>query len=54
MEKCFVCQEIKNKDVPLLKCNDFLCPQCYCKLKENRINKCPCCFKKLIRKINMF
>lgn len=46
---CYLCNESVDTNVPLLKCNHFLHPKCYCKLKDNKINNCLLCNQKLIR-----
>ena len=45
---CIICFMSYDKNVPLLKCGDYICPKCYCDLKSNKINECRC-GKKLIR-----
>lgn len=48
MELCFICFEYVD-EVPLLKCNHFLCPTCYTDMKNRKLNNCLICNKKLIR-----
>ncbi len=36
-------------DIGDLQCGHFICPPCYCKLKENKTNHCVFCFKNLRR-----
>ena len=40
--------EAYDKNVPLLKCGDYMCPKYNCDQKSNKINECPC-GAKLIR-----
>jgi len=51
MKICQICL-VPEKHVPLLKCNHFICPPCYTKIKNlyKDSSKCPFCEKKLIRK----
>jgi len=44
---CLVCNDNYDKNVPVLKCGDYICPPCYCDLKICK-NEC-LCGKKLIR-----
>lgn len=49
---CELCEEMVNaKLVPDLKCGCFVCPQCYCRLKMEKINRCIWCNEKLQRNI---
>jgi hypothetical protein len=49
---CELCEEMVNaKEVPDLKCGCFICPQCYCKLKSEKIHRCIWCNEKLQRNI---
>ena len=48
MTECIVCLEELEK-IPLLKCSHFVCPTCYCSLKNRRIDNCLYCQKKMIR-----
>lgn len=48
-KECLICYN-EFTEIPNLKCGHFLCSDCYNKLKEDRKNNCPFCFKKLIRK----
>lgn len=53
MKECYICLDFFNR-IPLLKCGHMVCAECYCKLKDRKINNCVICNKKLIRgcKIN--
>ena len=48
MERCYVCLEYID-NIPLLKCNHFVCCNCYCDMKNQKLNNCLICQKKLIR-----
>lgn len=47
MNECIVCLE--EFHIPLLKCGHFVCPCCYCGLKNRKMNGCPYCKKRMIR-----
>lgn len=47
--KCYLCLADEDKNVPLLRCGDYVCPPCYCRIKSEKINTCLMCDKKLIR-----
>jgi len=46
---CYVCDKSPSNDIPLLRCGCYVCPPCYCKIKDERKNHCLVCGKKLIR-----
>lgn len=46
---CYICLDEFLK-IPLLNCGHFVCPKCYCDLKQRKINSCCLCKKKLTRK----
>jgi hypothetical protein len=46
---CYICLAEPDKNIPLLKCKCYLCPRCYCELKNRKLNFCVICDKKLIR-----
>lgn len=49
---CYVCLDFeKSKNIPLLFCGHFCCPECYCKLKINNFKHCLLCYKPLKRRI---
>lgn len=52
MKKVFTCSEclLVCQDVPLLTCGCFICPNCYVKAKQCKINNCKSCNTKLRRK----
>ena len=47
---CYVCSKLYEKNVPLLVCNHYVCPECYCNMKSKKVNECIICNKKLLRK----
>lgn len=47
--KCYLCLGDEDKNVPLLRCGCYVCPPCYCRIKQDRIYTCLLCDKKLIR-----
>lgn len=46
---CYLCNAEPDSHVPLLRCGDYVCPPCYCKIKDSSIEYCLICHKKLIR-----
>ncbi len=46
---CYLCEKKPDCHVPLLQCGCYCCPPCYCILKDNKIDRCAVCDKKLIR-----
>jgi hypothetical protein len=46
---CFNCETKQIKEVPLLKCGCYICPDCYCRLKNTKIEYCLICHKILRR-----
>ena len=46
---CYVCLSPPDLNVPLLRCQHYVCPPCYCRIKSEHIDKCLICYKKLIR-----
>ena len=46
---CYLCQENKNCQVPLLVCGHYCCSKCYCNIKSSRYNNCLVCSEKLKR-----
>lgn len=47
---CQLCYKLMvASDIGDLQCGHFICPSCYCKLKENKTNHCVFCFKNLKR-----
>jgi hypothetical protein len=48
MQSCFICLNYIER-VPLLRCGHFVCPECYEKCKNLRINNCSVCDKKMVR-----
>ena len=48
MEKCYICLEYVDR-IPLLRCGHFICSECYCQMKNKKLNNCLICDKKLIR-----
>jgi hypothetical protein len=48
---CFKCDIPKHKEVPLLVCGCYICPDCYCRLKSStpKIQHCLVCNNKLVR-----
>ena len=46
---CYMCLDCPDKNVPLLRCGHYVCPPCYCALKDHKYFDCQVCKKKLIR-----
>jgi len=46
---CYKCDIQQHKEVGLLVCGCYICCDCYCRLKDLKIDKCLCCDKKLRR-----
>ena len=46
---CYICLDKPDPNIPLLKCNHYVCCHCYCGLKLRGFNECQVCKKKLIR-----
>ena len=46
---CLNCETQQIKEVPLLVCGCYICPDCYCRLKSSKIHYCLTCNKKLRR-----
>jgi len=46
---CYICESPPNQDIPLLRCGHYVCCECYCRIKSDKINVCLLCEKKLIR-----
>lgn len=46
--KCYYCLQVEYR-VPMLECGHFLCPCCFCMLKNDGINNCLRCDKILSR-----
>ena len=46
---CYICLDCPDPNVPLLKCGHYVCPPCYCSLKNHQFFDCQLCKKKLIR-----
>ena len=46
--ECFLCQSKESKEVNLLVCSHYCCPQCYVKLKCSKLN-CLVCNERLKR-----
>lgn len=46
---CYICYSKPDLNVPLLSCNHYVCPPCYCNLRNNNIHTCCLCQKKLKR-----
>ena len=47
-KQCIVCLE-NFCGVPYLTCGHFVCPCCYCELKNRHKNGCPYCHQRMIR-----
>ena len=47
---CYICSKPYDKNIPLLRCGHYVCCECYCDMKLQKVNKCLICNKKLIRK----
>lgn len=47
--KCYLCLADEDKNVPLLRCGHYVCPPCYCRIKQDKMYACLICDKKLIR-----
>lgn len=47
-QNCYRCNNY-FADIPLLRCNHALCSVCYCKQKDQKLDNCFLCNKKLIR-----
>ena len=45
---CYVCLSY-SPDIPLLRCQHYLCNVCYCNHKSSGIYTCQLCDKKLVR-----
>ena len=37
---CYKCLAEPDKNVPLLKCGCYVCPSCYCDIKNRKLNEC--------------
>ena len=48
--KCKICDVIKDKQVPLLNCEHYICPPCYVSMKSHKIDDCVLCNKKMKRR----
>ena len=48
---CYKCSNTPDAVIPFLTCGCFLCPKCYCDLKNQHINNCLICDRKLRRGI---
>ena len=46
---CYLCNKEPDLNVPLLRCGDYVCPPCYCKIKGSGENNCILCERRLIR-----
>ncbi len=46
---CYLCNEEPDGVVPLLRCGDYVCPSCYCRIRDHKITYCLICHKILIR-----
>lgn len=46
---CYYCSAPPNGDIPLLRCGDYVCCACYCKIKSSGRHNCLLCEKPLKR-----
>lgn len=46
---CYLCEASPDPNVPLLTCGHYLCPPCYCHMRNDKNDFCLLC-KKLLKR----